>query len=1215
MALLFCRIILIYIYREIIISYFDLGGYITMAREKQSMDGNTAAAHVAYAFTEVAGIYPITPSSPMADVVDQWSAAGRKNIFGNTVKVTEMQSEAGAAGTVHGSLAAGALTTTFTASQGLLLMIPNMYKIAAEQLPCVFDVSARTVATQSLNIFGDHSDVYACRQTGFAMLAETNPQEVMDLSPVAHLAAIDGKVPFINFFDGFRTSHEIQKIEKWDYEDLKEMCPMDKVEEFRAHALNPNKPAMRGSHENGDVFFQHREACNTVYDELPELVEKYMKKVNEKLGTNYDLFNYYGAPDADRVIVAMGSINDVAEEVIDYLTAKGEKVGLVKVRLYRPWSSKALLKVLPKTAKKVAVLDRTKEPGSLGEPLYLDVATTLREAGLNDITLVGGRYGLGSKDTPPSSVFAVYKELEKDEPKNRFTIGIVDDVTNLSLPEVKPAPITSAPGTVECKFWGLGGDGTVGANKNSTKIIGDHTDKYIQAYFQYDSKKTGGITISHLRFGDNPIRSPYYINQADFVACHNPSYVVKGYKMVQDVKPGGIFMINCQWSDEELNQHMPAEAKQYIAKNNIQLYTINAIDKAIEIGMGKRTNTILQSAFFKLANVMPIDEAVEYMKAAAKKSYSKKGDAVVEMNYKAIDAGVDAVHKVEVPADWATAVDDKKPVERTGRPATVKMVNELLDPIGKMDGDSLPVSAFKDIADGQFETGASAYEKRGTAVMVPEWDPASCVQCNSCAFVCSHATIRPFILDAKEQAEAPSQIKLADSKHATDTTMKYTMSVSPLDCMGCGECVTVCPKAGEALKMVPQESQAEEQPVFDYLVANVGKKDIKPALVNTPIGSQYNQPLLEFSGSCAGCAETSYARLITQLFGEQMYISNATGCSSIWGGPAATSPYTVNKDTLKGPAWANSLFEDNAEHGFGMYLGQKVLRDQAIAKIEEMAASDKATDSFKAAAAKYLETKNDTKANTPATEALIAELEKAAADGCPTAPEVLAKKDYLAKKSVWIFGGDGWAYDIGFGGLDHVLASGENVNVMVFDTEMYSNTGGQASKASNIGEVCQFAAAGKEIGKKSLAEIAMSYGYVYVAQIALGANPAQALKAIEEAESYNGPSLIIGYAPCELHGIAKGGMNHCQDEMKKAVKAGYWNLFSFNPALKAEGKNPFTLTSKEGDGSYQDFLNNEARYTRLVKPFPERAERLFAKSEEVANERYQHLLKLVDLYK
>ena len=1202
--------------REIVKSHiFIQGGYYLMARERQSMDGNTAAAHVAYAYTEVAAIYPITPSSPMADFVDQWSAEGRKNIFGNTVKVSEMQSEAGAAGTVHGSLAAGALTTTFTASQGLLLMIPNMYKIAGEQLPCVFDVSARTVATQSLNIFGDHSDVYACRQTGFAMLAETNPQEVMDLSPVAHLAALEGKVPFINFFDGFRTSHEIQKIEKWDYEDLKDMCPMDAVESFRQHSLNPNRPAMRGSHENGDVFFQHREACNSAYDALPAVVEKYMKKINEKLGTDYDLFNYYGAPDADRVIVAMGSICDVAEEVIDYLTAKGEKVGLVKVRLYRPWSSEAILKVIPKTAKKIAVLDRTKEPGSLGEPLYLDVAATLREAGLNDIKLVGGRYGLGSKDTPPSSVFAVYTELLKDEPKNRFTIGIVDDVTNLSLPEVKPAPITSAAGTVECKFWGLGGDGTVGANKNSTKIIGDHTDKYIQAYFQYDSKKTGGITISHLRFGDKPIKSPYYINQADFVACHNPSYVIKGYKMVQDVKPGGIFMINCQWSDEELNQHMPAEAKQYIAKNNIQLYTINAIDKAIEIGMGKRTNTILQSAFFKLANVMPIDQAIEYMKAAAKKSYSKKGDAVVEMNYKAIDAGVDAIHKVEVPADWADAVDNKKPVERTGRPATVKMVNELLDPIGLMDGDSLPVSAFKDIADGQFETGASAYEKRGTAVMVPEWDPASCAQCNSCAFVCSHATIRPFILDADEAAKAPSQIKLADSKHAVDTSMKYVMTVSPLDCMGCGECVTVCPKAGEALKMVPQESQAAEQPVFDYLVANVGKKEIKPALVETPIGSQYNQPLLEFSGSCAGCAETSYARLITQLFGEQMYISNATGCSSIWGGPAATSPYTVNKDSLKGPAWSNSLFEDNAEHGFGMYLGQKVIRDQAIEKIKEIAASDKASVELKAAVAKYLETKDDTKANTPATDALVAELEKAAAAGCETSKEVLAKKDYLAKKSVWIFGGDGWAYDIGFGGLDHVLASGENVNVMVFDTEMYSNTGGQASKASNIGEVCQFAAAGKEIGKKSLAEIAMSYGYVYVAQIALGANPAQALKAIKEAEAYNGPSLIIGYAPCELHGIAKGGMNHCQDEMKAAVKAGYWNLFSFNPALKAEGKNPFTLTSKEGDGSYQAFLNNEARYTRLVKPFPERAEKLFAKSEQVANERYQHLLKLVELYK
>ena len=1174
------------------------------------MDGNTAAAHVAYAYTEVAGIYPITPSSPMADMVDQWSAAGQKNIFGSTVKVVEMETEAGAAGTVHGSLAAGALTTTFTASQGLLLMIPNMYKIAGEQLPCVFDVSARTVSSHALNIFGDHSDVYACRQTGFAMLCETNPQEVMDLSPVAHCAALEGKVPFLNFFDGFRTSHEIQKIEKWDYEDLKDMCPMDAVEDFRAHALNPNHPAARGSHENGDIFFQHREACNTAYDELPAVVEKYMDKVNEKLGTNYGLFNYYGAPDAERVIVAMGSINDVAEEVIDYLTAAGEKVGLVKVRLYRPWSSEALLKVIPKTAKKIAVLDRTKEPGSLGEPLYLDVATTLREAGLNDIVLVGGRYGLGSKDTPPSSVFAVYKELEKDAPKDRFTIGIEDDVTHLSLPEVKPAPITSAPGTKECKFWGLGGDGTVGANKNSTKIIGDHTDKYIQAYFQYDSKKTGGVTISHLRFGDNPIRSPYYINQADFVACHNPAYVIQGMKMVQDVKPGGVFMINCQWSDEELGHHLNAEAKKYIADNNIQLYTINAIDKAIEIGMGKRTNTILQSAFFKLADVMPIDEAVEFMKQAAKKSYSKKGDAVVEMNYKAIDAGVDAVHKVEVPASWSNPEADAPKAERTGRPEVVKLVNDLLDPIAKMDGDSLPVSAFTECIDGQFVTGASAYEKRGTAVMVPEWDAEKCIQCNNCAFVCSHATIRPFLLSDDEVKAAPANIKLADMK-PKGGDYKYTMSVSPLDCMGCGECITVCPTA--AISMVPQESQADEQPVFDYLVANVGKKDVGLSDI-TPKGSQFNQPLLEFSGSCAGCAETSYARLITQLYGEQMFISNATGCSSIWGNPAATSPYTVNKDSKKGPAWSNSLFEDNAEHGLGMYVGQKYIRDMAIESAKACATSDKASAELKAAFDAFMDTVDDTKANTPATEALVVELEKAAAAGCPDAKEALAKKDYLAKKSVWIFGGDGWAYDIGFGGLDHVLASGENVNVMVFDTEMYSNTGGQASKASNIGEVCQFAAAGKEIGKKSLAEIAMSYGYVYVAQIALGANPAQAVKAIAEAEAYNGPSLIIGYAPCELHGIAKGGMNHCQDAMKKAVAAGYWNLFSFDPAKKAEGKNPFTLTSKAGDGSYQDFLNNEARYTRLIKPFPERAERLFAKSEEAAKERFEHLQKLVDLY-
>ena len=1182
-------------------------------QKKQSMDGNQAAAHVAYAFTEVAGIYPITPSSPMADFVDQWSANGLQNIFGTKTKVVEMESEAGAAGTVHGSLASGALTTTFTASQGLLLMIPNMYKIAGEQLPAVFHVSARTVAAQSLNIFGDHSDVYACRQTGFAMLAETNPQEVMDLAPVAHLSAIEGKVPFINFFDGFRTSHEIQKIRVWDYADLKEMTNFEAIKAFREHSLNPERPSMRGSHENGDVFFQHREACNSVYNALPAVVEKYMAKINEKLGTNYDLFNYYGAADADRVIVAMGSICDVAEEVIDYLNAHGEKVGLIKVRLYRPWVKEKFLKVLPKTVKKIAVLDRTKEPGALGEPLYLDVATTFLEEGLNGIKLVAGRYGLGSKDTPPSSVFAIYKELEKDAPKARFTIGIVDDVTNLSLPEIKPAPATAAAGTVECKFWGIGGDGTVGANKDSTKIIGDHTDKFIQAYFQYDSKKTGGITISHLRFGDKPIKSPYYINQADLVACHNQSYIVKGYKMVQDVKKGGTFLINCQWNDEELDKHLPAESKKYIADNNITVYTIDAVDIATKIGLGKRTSTVLQSAFFKLANVLPADEAIKYMKEKVVAKFSKKGQDVVDMNCQAIDQGAGALHKVEIPASWANpAADPAKPALK-GEAKTVAMVEKLMNPIALMDGDNLPVSAFKDCADGQFELGASAYEKRGTAVMVPEWNAEACVQCNSCAFVCSHATIRPFILNAKEVEAAPKNIKLADSKHAKEAGMKFTMSISPLDCMGCGECVTVCPAAAKgALKMVPQESQSDMQPVFDYLVANVDKKDIKLAS-NTAPGSQYNQPLLEFSGSCAGCAETSYARLITQLFGEHMYISNATGCSSIWGGPAATCPYTINKNSKQGPAWANSLFEDNAEHGLGMHIGQKYIRDNLIAKLEEIAAGDKAPASLKDAIAKFIETKNSTLANVEPCKNLIKELEALDCD-CDVKKEILEKKSYLSKKSVWIMGGDGWAYDIGFGGLDHVLASGEDVNVMVFDTEMYSNTGGQASKASNIGEVCQFAAAGKEIGKKSLAEIAMSYGYVYVAQIALGANPAQAIKAITEAEAYNGPSLIIGYAPCELHGV-KGGMNHCQDEMKAAVKAGYWNLFSFNPALKAEGKNPFTLTSAAGDGSYQNFLANETRYSSLTRKFPERAEKLFAANEEAAKARFEHLQKLVELYK
>ena len=1184
-----------------------------MARKMKSMDGNTAAAHVSYAFTEVAGIYPITPSSPMADSVDQWAAAGQKNIFGTTVKVIEMQSEAGAAGTVHGSLAAGALTTTYTASQGLLLMIPNMYKIAGELLPCVFHVSARTVASHALNIFGDHSDVMACRQTGFAMLAETNPQEVMDLGAVAHLATIKSRVPFINFFDGFRTSHEIQKIEVWDYEDLKEMCDMDAVEAFRKRALNPEHAMMRGSHENGDVFFQHREACNKYYEAVPEIVEEYMGKVNAKLGTNYQLFNYYGAPDADRVIIAMGSICDVAEEVIDYLNAHGEKVGLVKVRLYRPWRADKLIAAIPETAKKIAVLDRTKEPGAQGEPLYLDVVTALANAGITDRTVIGGRYGLGSKDTPPSSVFAVYEELTHDQPKRQFTIGITDDVTCLSLEE-KPSPNTAAEGTIECKFWGLGGDGTVGANKNSIKIIGDHTDKYVQAYFQYDSKKTGGVTISHLRFGDKPIKSPYYINQADFVACHNPSYVVKGFKMVQDVKPGGVFMINCQWDDKELEEKLPAAAKKYIADNNIKLYTINAIDKAIEIGMGKRTNTILQSAFFKLANVMPIDDAVRFMKEAAKKSYGKKGDAVVEMNYKAIDAGLDALHEVTVPESWKNPAPDAMAAEIFGRPAVVDMVKNLMDPIAKMDGDSLPVSAFAKIADGQFELGASAYEKRGVAVMVPEWTAEKCAQCNLCSFVCSHATIRPYILSEEEVAAAPADIRTVAVKGIKDIdpSYKFSVVVSPLDCMGCGECVTVCPTG--AIKMVPQEAEAHMQPVFDYCYENVRKKPGMPSETMVK-GSQFNQPLLEFSGSCAGCAETSYARLVTQMFGEQMYISNATGCSSIWGGPAATAPYTVNKVSGHGPAWANSLFEDNAEHGFGMYLGQKVLRDQAIAKLEEMAASDKASAEMKAAIAAFMETKNDTKKNAATVPALVAELEKAAAEGCPVAPEILAKKQYLSKKSVWIFGGDGWAYDIGFGGLDHVLASGEDVNVMVFDTEMYSNTGGQASKASNIGEVCQFAAAGKEISKKSLSEICMTYGYIYVAQIALGANPNQAIKAISEAEAYPGPSLIIGYAPCELHGV-KGGMTNCQNEMKKAVESGYWNLFTFNPALKAQGKNPFTLTSKAVDAEkYQNLLATETRYSRLTRAFPERAKKLFAENQQAAEARYEHLTRLVDLYK
>ena len=1177
--------------------------YFILARKFKTMDGNTAAAHVSYAFTEVAGIYPITPSSPMADNVDQWSAAGRKNIFGNTVKVVEMQSEAGAAGTVHGSLAAGALTTTYTASQGLLLMIPNMYKIAGELLPCVFHVSARTVAAQALNIFGDHSDVYACRQTGFAMLCETNVQEVMDLGAVAHLAAIEGRVPFINFFDGFRTSHEIQKIAIWDYDDLKEMVDMDAVEAFRKHSLNPERPAMRGSHENDDIFFQHREASNKYYQALPAIVEKYMGKVNEKLGTNYQLFNYYGAPDADRVIIAMGSINDVAEEVIDYLNAHGEKVGLVKVRLFRPFCADKLLAAIPATAKKIAVLDRTKEPGSQGEPLYQDVVMALAQAGRHDVSVIGGRYGLGSKDTHPASVFAVYEELAKDAPKHEFTIGIVDDVTHLSLDE-KVSPNTAAEGTIECKFWGLGGDGTVGANKNSIKIIGDHTDKYVQAYFQYDSKKTGGVTVSHLRFGDKPIKSPYYINKADFVACHNPSYITKGFKIVQDVKPGGVFLINCQWDLAELEHHLDASAKQYIAKNNIQLYTIDAIDLAIKVGMGKRTNTILQSAFFSLAKVLPEADAIRYMKEKATASYLKKGQDIVDMNHKAIDLGATAYRKIEIPADWADAQDTAEEVKLEGAPALVEQVKNILFPVDKMNGDSLPVSAFVKHVDGQFELGAAAYEKRGVAVSVPTWDADKCIQCNQCAYVCPHATIRPFALTADEAAKAPEAAKIVDVKAGKGKgTYQFTMAISPLDCMGCGVCIGACPV--NALTMVAQEGELPQQDVFDYCVAEVSeKKDMQD---NTVKGSQFKQPMLEFSGSCAGCAETSYARLVTQLFGDRMYISNATGCSSIWGGPAATAPYTVNAEG-HGPAWANSLFEDNAEHGLGMYTAQAVIRESLANKVKAVMENTE-DEARKAACQTWLDTYDDGEANKAATKALVANLEAHVC--CDTVKDILSKKEYLSKKSVWIFGGDGWAYDIGFGGVDHVLASNKDVNVFVFDTEVYSNTGGQASKASNIGQVAQFAASGKETKKKSLSEIAMSYGYVYVAQVAMGANPAQTIKAITEAEAYHGPSLIIGYAPCEMHSI-KGGMTNCQAEMKKAVECGYWNLFRFDPA-KQTGK--FTLDSKAPKDGYQEFLMNEARYSRLTREFPARATDLFAKNEAAAKERYEHLLKLVEMYK
>ncbi len=1196
-----------------------------MERKKLSMDGNTAAAHVSYAFTEVAAIYPITPSSPMAEVTDAWSASNKNvfgkpatNLFGDRVTVTEMQSEAGAAGAVHGSLAAGALTTTYTASQGLLLMTPNMYKIAGELLPSVIHVSARCVATHALNIFGDHSDVYACRQTGYAMMAETNAQEIMDLGAVAHLATITGRVPVLNFFDGFRTSHEIQKIEVWDYDQLADLVDKDAVAAFRARALNPEFPVLRGSAENGDIFFQHREACNRYYDAFPAIVEDYMQKINAKLGTDYQLFNYYGAPDAERVIVAMGSVCDTIEEVIDYMNANGEKVGLVKVRLYRPFVSEKLAAAIPATAKKIAVLDRTKEPGSLGEPLYLDVVAALAREGRSDITVVGGRYGLGSKDTTPASIFATYENLSADAPKNGFTIGIVDDVTGSSLPE-KVAPATAPAGTISCKFWGLGGDGTVGANKNSIKIIGDHTDKFIQAYFQYDSKKTGGITISHLRFGDTPIKSTYYINKADFVACHNQAYLQK-YDMVSDVVPGGTFLLDCAWTDEELDAHLPASVKSYIANNNVKFYTINATKLAIDLGNAKVKNTILQAAFFALANILPSAEAIEYMKYMATKSYLKKGQDIVDLNHKAIDSGKDALHEVTVPAAWKTAGETPAAPAVTGeRAELVDFVNGVVLPVVSMKGDSLPVSAFEKYVDGTFPQGAAAYEKRGVAVSVPTWIPENCIQCNSCAFVCPHATIRPYAISDEEIAAAPADMKVIGKVIGDKSgAYKFTMAVSPLDCMGCTLCVKACPvnakgeKDGtgkKAIKMVPQAQESAQQKVFDYCVANVSDKKLFDT--KTIKGSQFKQPLLEFSGSCAGCAETSYARLITQLFGERMYISNATGCSSIWGGSAPSTPYTVNRESGRGPAWANSLFEDNAEHGLGIYTGQKALRARVIGYVEELVATAKNED-VKAAAEAYLATKDNGAANEEATKALVAALEGCDC-GCELRAKILENKQYLAKKSIWIFGGDGWAYDIGFGGLDHVIASGEDVNIMVFDTEVYSNTGGQASKASQIGQVAQFAAAGKAIGKKDLAQIAMSYGYVYVAQIAMGADMNQTLKAIHEAEAYPGPSIIIGYAPCEMHSI-KGGMQNCQAEMKKAVEAGYWHLFRYNPALKAEGKNPFSLDSKEPTGDYQAFIKGEARYTRLAQQDPERAAALFEKAEATAKAKYERLVKLGDFY-
>ena len=1177
-----------------------------MAREMQTMDGNNAAAHVSYAFTDLAAIYPITPSSVMAEVTDSWSTAGVKNIFGEQVKVVEMQSEAGAAGAVHGSLSAGALTTTYTASQGLLLMIPNMYKIAGELLPSVIHVSARAVASHALSIFGDHSDIYACRQTGYAMLCSTNPQEVMDLGAVAHLSAIKGRVPFLHFFDGFRTSHEIQKIEKWDYETLKGMVDMDAVQAFRDRALNPEKPVLHGTAQNPDIFFQAREACNTYYNNIPNVVTEYMDKVNAEIGTDYKLFNYYGAPDAEEVIVAMGSVCDTIEETIDYLLKQGRKVGLVKVRLYRPFVSSAFAAAIPATVKKISVLDRTKEPGSLGEPLYLDVVAALKkENKFQDAQVFTGRYGLGSKDCNPAQIIAVYNNTTKPV----FTLGINDDVTHLSL-NITENPNTTPEGTTCCKFWGLGSDGTVGANKNSIKIIGDHTDMYAQAYFAYDSKKSGGVTISHLRFGKTPIKSTYFINKANFVACHNPSYIDK-YDMVEDVVPGGSFLLNCHWTVDELDEKLPAPVKAYIAKNNINFYIINANKVAREIGLGNKTNTVLQSAFFSIANIIPPEDAITYMKKMAYKSFAKKGDDIVNMNYAAIDKGAGEVIKVDVPASWADC-QGKLPEHKAegDNKFLVDFVNKVQIPVNAQRGDQIPVSTFVDmnIVDGTFPQGSAAYEKRGIAVDVPEWIPENCIECNQCAFVCPHAVIRPVILSADEAAAAPASVKLKDAMQLPG--MKYTMAVSTLDCTGCGVCAQVCPAKNKALTMKPIETQMDQQPVFDYAVSKAvaDKPEVHEKFKETTVkGSQFKQPLLEFSGACAGCGETPYAKIVTQLFGDRMYIANATGCSSIWAGSEPSTPYTTNKEG-KGPAWANSLFEDNAEFGYGMFLAQDTLRKRVQKKVEAL--KENAKPEVQALIDKYFETADDGKANAAATKDLVAALQ---ACDCDAAKEILAAKNYLSKKSQWIFGGDGWAYDIGYGGLDHVIASGKNVNILVFDTEVYSNTGGQASKATNVGAVAQFAAGGKDVKKKDLAGIAMSYGYVYVAQIAMGADKNQCLKAIAEAEAYDGPSLIIAYAPCINHGI-KGGLTIAQQVEKEAVEAGYWHLFRFNPALADEGKNPFSLDSKAPTGDYKAFMMREVRYNSLMRANPERATMLFDRAVKNAAAKYKHLVELQNMY-